>query len=41
MSREWRHEGYIIITDTSRLDLETVHSFLKTSYWAAGVRIRS
>jgi GNAT superfamily N-acetyltransferase len=37
MSREWRHDGYVISTDTSRLHLETVHSFLKTSYWAAGV----
>ena len=37
MSREWRHDGYIISTDTSRLDLGMVHSFLKSSYWAAGV----
>ena len=37
MSREWRRDGYVISTDASRLDLGTVHDFLKTSYWAAGV----
>ena len=37
MSREWRRDGYIISTDASRLDLGTVHDFLRTSYWAAGV----
>ena len=37
MSREWRRDGYVISTDASRLDLRTVHNFLKTSYWAAGV----
>jgi|SRR5215203_3450783 GNAT superfamily N-acetyltransferase len=39
MNREWRHDGYVISTDASRLDLETVHDFLKNSYWAAGVPI--
>jgi hypothetical protein len=37
MNREWRHDGYVIRTDASRLDLESVHDFLKNSYWAAGV----
>jgi GNAT superfamily N-acetyltransferase len=37
MSREWRRDGYVISTDASRLDLGTVHDFLRTSYWAAGV----
>jgi GNAT superfamily N-acetyltransferase len=37
MSREWRRDGYVISTDASRLDLGTVHGFLRTSYWAAGV----
>ena len=37
MRKEWRYDGYVISTDASRLDLRTVHNFLKTSYWAAGV----
>jgi len=37
MCKEWRYDGYLISTDASRLDLRTVHNFLKTSYWAAGV----
>ena len=37
MPEEWRHDGYVISTDASRLDLRSVHDFLKTSYWAAGV----
>lgn len=37
MSQEWRNEGYVISTDASRLDLPTIHDFLKASYWAGGV----
>jgi GNAT superfamily N-acetyltransferase len=37
MSEEWRHNGYVISTDASRLDLRAVHDFLRNSYWAAGV----
>ena len=37
MSQEWRRDGYAISTEASRLDLETVHDFLKNSYWAPGV----
>lgn len=37
MNGEWRRDGYVISTDASRLDLRTVHDFLKASYWAAGV----
>ena len=37
MRKEWRYDGYVISTEASRLDLRTVHNFLKTSYWAAGV----
>ena len=29
--------GYSISTDKSRLDLEVIHSFLSSSYWAAGI----
>ena len=37
MAREWRRGAYLVTTDKARLDLEVVHSFLKTSYWAAGI----
>ena len=39
MNRDWRRDEYIISTDASRLDLETVHDFLKDSYWAADIPI--
>ena len=37
MTREWRRGEYLISTDKSRLNLEVIHGFLSTSYWAAGV----
>ena len=37
MAREWRRGAYLVTTDKRRLDLEMVHGFLKTSYWAAGI----
>ena len=37
MAREWRRGAYLMTTDKARLDLAVVHSFLKTSYWAAGI----
>ncbi len=37
MAREWQRGAYLVTTDQARLDLEMVHSFLKTSYWAAGI----
>jgi GNAT superfamily N-acetyltransferase len=37
MAREWRQGAYLITTDKARLDLEMIHGFLKTSYWAAGI----
>ena len=39
MAQEWRREDYLISTDNSRLDLAVIHSFLTTSYWAAGVPV--
>lgn len=34
---EVRRDGYLISTDKSRLDVETVHGYLsRESYWAAG-----
>jgi hypothetical protein len=29
--------GYQITTDPSALDLETIHAFLQTSYWARAI----
>lgn len=33
----WRHEGFEISTDPSRIDFPFVHRFLTNSYWAKGV----
>ena len=33
--REWRRNGYVVSTDMERLDLDVVHGFLSTSYWAS------
>lgn len=37
MSYECRRGEFMISTEASRLDLEMIHDFLTTSYWAAGV----
>jgi nitroimidazol reductase NimA-like FMN-containing flavoprotein (pyridoxamine 5'-phosphate oxidase superfamily)/GNAT superfamily N-acetyltransferase len=35
---EWQHNGYLVSTDRSRLDLALVHRFLcEESYWARGI----
>lgn len=36
MISEWHRDEYSISTDKDRLDLEVIHRFLTTSYWAAG-----
>jgi GNAT superfamily N-acetyltransferase len=36
MAQEWHRGEYLISTDKGRLDLEVIHGFLTTSYWAAG-----
>jgi GNAT superfamily N-acetyltransferase len=36
MTREWQRGNFTISTDPKRLDLEVIHRFLSTSYWAAG-----
>lgn len=36
MVLEWHRGEYSISTDPARLDLETIHRFLDSSYWAAG-----
>jgi GNAT superfamily N-acetyltransferase len=35
MADDWRRGDYVISTDPSLLDLETVHEFLRRSYWAS------
>ena len=34
---QWRRDGYLVSTERERLEPETIWSFLRTSYWAAGV----
>ena len=36
MTREWTHSEYTISTDRRRLDLDLIHRFLASSYWAQG-----
>ena len=35
-TREWTRGEYTISTDPRRLDLDVIHSFLVSSYWAKG-----
>ena len=39
MNQEWRRGIYTISSDASRLDVELIHRFLTTSYWASGIPI--
>jgi N-acetylglutamate synthase-like GNAT family acetyltransferase len=34
---EWRKDGYLISTDKSKIDVQTVHHFISKSYWAEGI----
>lgn len=34
---EWKKGVFTISDDTSRLDLQTIHSFLTTAYWCGGI----
>jgi N-acetylglutamate synthase-like GNAT family acetyltransferase len=34
---ELRHGGYVVSTDSSRIDVAYVHAFLAESYWAKGI----
>lgn len=36
MDREWQRDDFVISTDRDRLDVEFVHHFLSTAYWALG-----
>lgn len=35
--REWVRGQFVISTDRGRLDLDAVHGYITTSYWAAGM----
>jgi GNAT superfamily N-acetyltransferase len=35
--REWRRGEFVVSTDRSRLDVDRVHEYLASSYWAAGM----
>jgi GNAT superfamily N-acetyltransferase len=35
--REWERGEFVVSTDRSRLDLDMVHGYLASSYWAAGM----
>jgi len=37
MNHECRRGEFTISTDAARLDLNVIHEFLTTSYWAAGI----
>jgi N-acetylglutamate synthase-like GNAT family acetyltransferase len=34
---EWQQGEYALTTDPARIDLDVVHGFLTTSYWARGI----
>jgi len=36
MTEEWTRGDYTISTDRERLDIDVIHGFLTTSYWATG-----
>ena len=38
---EWTRDGFVISTDPERLDRESIHRFLATSYWSPGSPDRS
>jgi len=37
MTSEWTRGEYSITTDSARIDLDVVHGFLTTCYWAEGI----
>lgn len=37
MPHEAHHAGYLISDDASRLNVDAVHAYLTTSYWAKGI----
>src|SRR5882757_6056909 len=37
MPHELQHNGYLVSDDPARLDVNAIHAFLSTSYWAQGI----
>lgn len=37
MTYERHREGFTVSTDPARLDVDAIHAFLTTSYWAEGI----
>ena len=37
MHHSWHAHGYEVSTDPERLDLDVIHGFLRTAYWATGI----
>jgi GNAT superfamily N-acetyltransferase len=34
---EWKRDGFTLSTDHARLDLDMIHGYLSTCYWARGI----
>jgi GNAT superfamily N-acetyltransferase len=34
---EWTRDDYLVSTDRARIDVDLVHNFISSSYWAAGM----
>jgi N-acetylglutamate synthase-like GNAT family acetyltransferase len=41
MEREWRKDDYVLSTDKSKIDVNAVHNFLSSSYWAEDIPIET
>ncbi len=41
MAQEWQRGAYLISTEKSRLNLQTIHGFLVSSYWSEGIPIET
>src|SRR5262245_2043290 len=39
MALEWHRDGYTIVADPDRLDVDAIHAYLTHSYWAEGIPI--
>ncbi|MBI3541963.1 MAG: GNAT family N-acetyltransferase [Deltaproteobacteria bacterium] len=35
--QEWFRNGFTVSTDRAKLDVDAIHAFLSSSYWAAGI----
>ena len=41
MAQEWQRGAYLISSEKSRLNLQTIHGFLANSYWSEGIPIET